>query len=496
MTIPLMHIADRLRTEGLLASGATVPQDAGGLELSGLTTDSRLVRPGVLFCAVRGVAGDGHAFLADAAAAGAPAALVERADPSIDLPQIVVTDGRRAAAFAAAAYYGDPGKDQTLIGVTGTNGKTTTVAILRHVMAKDRKAASLGSLGLIGPDGRVIEGTEGLTTPGPAQFAELLAGLRDEGVKAVAMEVSSHALDQDRVAAAEFDAAVFTNFSRDHLDYHQTFEAYRSAKLKLTRLVRDRGVITANIDDPAWDGIGREGAHLVRYGTKGRGEVQAENIRLDVNGSTWLLYTPSCTAEVRLPLVGMYNIYNALAAAAALWALGWTADGVAESLSDIGQIPGRLERVSAPGGPQVLIDFAHTPEALERALTAARSLTTGRVIVVFGAGGDRDRGKRPEMGRVAGRLADLSIVTSDNPRHEDPAAIISDIESGMGGAERRTIPDRRQAIEAAIELAAPEDVILIAGKGHETYQIWGDEKRPFDERAIVGEILNEKGLSS
>jgi UDP-N-acetylmuramoyl-L-alanyl-D-glutamate--2,6-diaminopimelate ligase len=318
-------------------------------------------------------------------------------------------------------------------------------------------------------------------------MAEVFRRLADSGVRSVAMEVSSHALDQDRVAAMSFDASIFTNLTRDHLDYHGSIESYRAAKLKLVDRIRIGGVLAANADDAAWDGIGRPGVHLVRFGTQGRGEVQAEKIRYGGDGVEWDFFTPSCTAPVRVPLFGAYNVSNALGAAAALWGLGWTAERIAEGLSSLPPVPGRLERL--PGsGPKVLIDYAHTPDALERALQALRAQTDGRVIVVFGAGGDRDRGKRPEMGRVAAENADLAIVTSDNPRTEDPGVIADQIEAGMGGAPRLRILDRREAIRRAIEIAEPSDIVLLAGKGHETYQIWGDEYRPFDERQIVAAI--------
>jgi UDP-N-acetylmuramoyl-L-alanyl-D-glutamate--2,6-diaminopimelate ligase len=490
MTVPLSTILERLRAEGLLAGDPEVGADPTPIDR--LTTDSRFAAPQTLFCAVRGARGDGHAFLGAAAEAGATAALVEVPHPEVPITQVQVTNGRRAAAFAAAERYGDPWRKVTMIGVTGTNGKTTTVSILRHLLASSTAAASIGTLGVVGADGRLVPGTEGLTTPGPAQFAEIVSDLAAQGVEAVAMEVSSHALDQDRVAAATFAAGVFTNLSRDHLDYHGTLEQYRRAKLKLLDLIRPGGVVAANIDDPAWQGIGREGVHLVRFGVDGRGEVQAEGVQFGPGGMTWKLHTPSCTAAVRAPLTGLYNVYNALGAAAALWGLGWSADRIAERLADLPQVPGRFERVPA-GETVVLIDYAHTPDALERALKALRPLVAGRLIAVFGAGGDRDPGKRPEMGRVAAENADLTIVTSDNPRHEDPASIADAIERGMGGAPRLRILDRREAIARALALAGGDDLVLLAGKGHETYQIWGDEYRPFDERTVVREILQQKG---
>ncbi len=494
MSMRLGVIIDRLRDAGLIVAQPDPAVEEIAIE--GITADSRQVTPGTLFCAVRGVSDDGHRHLGAAAKAGAAAALVESRDPELRLPQVQVTDGRAAAALAAAAYYGDPWNGMILIGVTGTNGKTTTVSILRHILSKSRKAASIGTLGVIGPDGEVVPGTQGLTTPGPTEFAALMRRLADEGVQAVAMEVSSHALDQGRVSAASFSAAVFTNLTRDHLDYHGTFERYRAAKVKLADLVRRGGVLAINADDPAWEGLGREGVHPVTYSIEGRGFVLADDVHFVPSGAEWHMHTPSCTSPIRLPLFGTYNIQNALGAAAALWGLGWTSDMIAEALVDLPQVPGRLERVPTPAGPAIVIDYAHTPDALERALRALRPLVAGQLIVVFGAGGDRDPGKRSVMGRVAAENADFSIITSDNPRHEDPLRIAADIESGMGTAPRLRVIDRKEAIARAIEMATPRDLILLAGTGHETYQIWGDEYRPFDERQVVQEILSRKGLST
>ncbi len=494
MTISLRQVLDRLEEHGILRSPTGAEVDS--IQVAGVTTDSRQVAEGTLFCAVRGSASDGHGFLESAAAGGAVAALVEEPNPAVAFPQVVVSSGRSAAAHAGALFYGDPWSELKLIGVTGTNGKTTTVSILRHLLAGTLPAASIGTLGVIGPDGKPVPGTEGLTTPGPIQFAREMRALADSGVRGVAMEVSSHALDQERVGAARFAAAIFTNLSRDHLDYHGTVEAYRAAKLKLADLVSRSGVLAVNADEPAWEGVKREGVHLVRFGTEGRGEVQAENIRYTPGGAEWYLATPSCSSPITAPLLGSYNVYNALGAAAALWGLGWTADQIADRLASIDQIPGRLERIVTDSGAPILIDYAHTPDALDRALDAVRPFTRGRLIVVFGAGGDRDRGKRPEMGRVAAAKADLAIVTSDNPRTEDPASIIDAIEDGMGSAQRERILDRREAIAHAIDIAGEEDVILLAGKGHETYQIRGTESHPFDERQIIAEILEQRKAQS
>lgn len=491
MNITLGDVATRLAREGVLHATPVETPGWEGIPLAEVTSDSRAAAPGVLFCAVRGAAGDGHTFLVDAAAAGAAAALVERRDPDAPLVQVEVRSGRRGAAFAAAELYRDPWSELTMVGITGTNGKTTTAALLRHLMTARQRTASIGTLGAVGPDGRVVPGSEGLTTPGPIQAARWLRELRESGVEAVVMEVSSHALHQSRVTAVRFDAALFTNLSRDHLDYHSTLEEYRAAKLHLLDHLESQGIAVLNADDEAWRTVEWSG-RTIRYAMDPAvtADVRAQGVEASPSGMVWTLRTPDAEALVRLPLFGLYNVSNALGAAATLWGLGWQTDEIAAALEDVPQVPGRLERVTGlEGGPAVLIDFAHTPDALERALAALRPLTQGRIIVVFGAGGDRDPGKRPEMGRVAAAGADLSIVTSDNPRTEDPTRIAEEIESGMAGARRERVLDRRAAIRRAIEVAGPGDLVLLAGKGHETYQIWGTEKRHFDEREVVAEIF-------
>lgn len=496
MSVALGAIVRRLASEGALRNTPVEVAPSAGVEVADVTTDSRLVNPGSLFCAIRGWRGDGHAFLHAAAAAGAAAALVEARDESLDLPQIEVLDGRLGAAFAAAEVFGDPWSELLMVGVTGTNGKTTSVAILRHLLSKRRRTASIGTLGVLDAAGMVVPGTEGLTTPGPSEVAGWLRRLRGDGIDAVAMEVSSHALDQSRVAAVRYDATLFTNLSREHLDYHGSLEAYRGAKLRLVDLLKPGGAAILNADDPAWHGVETRN-RVITYGIYADAEIRAESVRPGAGGMEWELRTPDAREPVRLPLYGMYNVSNALGAAATLWSLGWETGAIAAALAGLPQVPGRLERVPTPdGGPTVLIDFAHTPDALERALAAVRPLVSGRVVVVFGAGGERDPGKRPEMGRVAAEGADFTIITSDNPRSEDPAAIADEIEAGMGGARRERVLDRRAAIRRAIELTGPEDAVLLAGKGHETYQIWGAEKRPFDERLVVAEIFAGEGAGS
>ena len=481
--VEIATIADALREAGLLESvRGELPR-----AVTAVSDDSRAMRAGALFLAVRGAERDGHDYLDAARAAGAVAALV--ADPSrTTLPALVVTDTRRAAAVAAAAFHGFPARQLRLVGVTGTNGKTTTVGMLRHLLDEpSARAASIGTLGiLVGSEGAPMEGGSGLTTPGPVELQRVLRALLDQGVRTVAMETSSHALHQQRVEGLRFDAAVFTNLTRDHLDYHVTMEAYLAAKALLIGLLTDDGAAVVNADDPAWEAL-PAARRTITFGLERGGDVRASGIRFSPRGSDWSLDVGGERHQVALPLIGDFNIANALAAGAAAWTLGLPAAEVAARLSSMPQVPGRLEIVHER--PTVLRDYAHTPDALERALAAVRPFTTGALTVVFGCGGDRDRGKRPEMGRIAEAGADRAIVTSDNPRTEDPERILDDIEAGMTRGRHQRIEDRRTAIAQAIAAAGEDDVILLAGKGHETYQIRGTVKHPFDERAIVREII-------
>jgi UDP-N-acetylmuramoyl-L-alanyl-D-glutamate--2,6-diaminopimelate ligase len=375
-----------------------------------------------------------------------------------------------------------------MTGITGTNGKTTTAHILRHLMDSPRaRAASIGTVGvLIGSEGVLLDGDNNLTTPGPVELQRVLRALVDAGVRQVAMEVSSHALDQRRVAGIEFETVVFTNLSRDHLDYHKSMEAYRDAKTKLVNFLAPHGTVIVNMDDQAWQALSTERRRVSFSARVPNAEVNAQHVAFTPRGSRWTLGLGGERHAVELPLVGDFNVSNALAAASAAYALGLPGTTIASRLSTVPQVPGRLEAVNEE--PTVLRDYAHTPDALERALQAVRPFTRGRLIVVFGAGGDRDRGKRPQMGSIAERFADHAIVTSDNPRTEDPEAILDEIEVGMQGANHERVEDRREAIARALAMAGADDVVLLAGKGHETYQIRGTDKLPFDEKAIVAEL--------
>ena len=482
--IPVARIVRALEQEGLLRQQyGRVPAS-----VTGVTDDTRSLNAGGLFVAVHGVARDGHDFLAEAERKGAALAVVEE-ESRTTLPTFLVSDGRRAAAVLAAAAFDHPASHLALVAVTGTNGKTTTVGILRHLLdTPPGTAASIGTLGVLrGSSGASIPGGSGLTTPGPVELQRVLRGLVDTGVRSVAMEVSSHSLDQQRVQGVEFDAAVFTNLTRDHLDYHGSMESYYAAKARLLEHLAEDGVAVVNADDPAWASL--PASRRATFGiTSADADVRATDVVFTPRGSEWSLVAGREHARVRLPLIGSFNVANAVGAAAAAWARGLTVADIADRLAGLPQIPGRLEVLHEH--PTVLRDYAHTPDALERALEAVRPFTPGRLIVVFGCGGDRDRGKRPLMGAVAEKKADHVIVTSDNPRTEDPERILDDIVAGMKNRSHERIEERRAAIARALDIADPaSDVVLLAGKGHETYQIRGTTLLPFDEREIVTELL-------
>jgi UDP-N-acetylmuramoyl-L-alanyl-D-glutamate--2,6-diaminopimelate ligase len=476
---PLAAIVDALKRDYLVVSA---PSESPAL--TGVTDDTRQLRPGNLYVAVRGTQSDGHRFVAEAVSRGA-AALVVEAPQGAGIPEVVVTDGRKAASAAARAWFDRPADRMTLVAVTGTNGKTTTTALARHLLNPGEDTGSIGTLGAFDGRGDAVPSTAGsLTTPGPVDLQATLASMADRGVRTVVMEASSHSLDQRRLDDLTFAAAVFTNLTQDHLDYHRTMEDYLAAKLRLSGLLGISGFEAINLDDAAWSRMPSRSGRRITFGTSAAAEVRAEHVQLGNAGSVFQLRTPWGESVVRLPLLGDYNVSNALGAAAAALGLGRAFGQVVERLETSPQVPGRMELITET--PCVVLrDYAHTPDALERALLALRPLTPGRLIVVFGCGGDRDRGKRPLMGRIASDLADLPVVTSDNPRTEDPDAILDDIERGMGGTSHRRLTDRREAIAAALAEGRPGDTILLAGKGHETYQVVGKEKLPFDEREIV-----------
>ena len=453
------------------------------MHISGLSYRSEDAALGSLFFCVPGATLDGHDFAAEAVSKGAVALAVERWLP-VEATQVLVPSVREAMGPVSAAFYDRPAQGMTMVGVTGTNGKTTTTYVLESVF----RAAELVP-GVVGTTGVRIGGRPApalRTTPEAPDLQRLLAEMRDEGVGAVAMEVSSHGLDQHRVGGIRFACAVFTNLTQDHLDYHASMDAYFAAKARLfTRERTERAVV--NVDDPAGRRLRDLDLPTITFGIDDEGaEVRATDVRATHEGIAFRVDD----VEIRSPLHGRFNVENCLAAIATARALG-IADPVAvRGIEALRGVPGRVEPVEVGQDFLVMVDYAHTPASLESVLLAARSLTPGRVIVVFGCGGDRDRAKRPLMGRVAAANADLTVITSDNPRSEDPDSIIREIESGAsGGASYVIEPDRRTAIHTAVAEARTGDVVVIAGKGHETYQELADRTIAFDDRAVASEEI-------
>jgi UDP-N-acetylmuramoyl-L-alanyl-D-glutamate--2,6-diaminopimelate ligase len=441
--------------------------------ISGVVHDSRDVVAGSLYCCIVGERVDGHDLAPSAVAAGANALAVQR---QLDLPaaQVVVDDTRAAMAPLAAAFWDNPSHALTVVGVTGTSGKTTTTHLLAAVF--DTAGWPCGVIGTL---------SGAFTTPEAPELQARLAAFRDEGRRAVAMEVSSHALEQHRADAIRFAVAVFTNLSRDHMDYHGTIERYFAAKARLFEASRaERAVV--NLDDP----YGQLLADAATVPTRGYSLADARDLELTPVSSTFTWQGK----RIRLGLGGRFNVANALAAGTAALEAGLDLDVVVAGLAAAGPVPGRFEAVDAGQPFTVVVDYSHKPGGLAEVLDAARALAAGKVLVVFGAGGDRDRTKRPLMGQAAAQRADVVVVTSDNPRHEDPSTIIDAVLSGIpaGAADVIVEPDRRAAISLAIDRARPGDVLVIAGKGHETTQITGDTVVPFDDRVVARELLEAR----
>jgi UDP-N-acetylmuramoyl-L-alanyl-D-glutamate--2,6-diaminopimelate ligase len=467
--------------------------------VTGLTADSRRVERGDAFVAVPGFKQDARRFVPEAVGRGAALVVTEgEALNGVGVPQVLVPSARRALAALAGAYWDHPSRALTLVGITGTNGKTTT-SYLVDALLRTRGDAT-GILGTI----QYVVGDEirpaGQTTPEALEIEAMLAAMRERGVRGVAMEVSSHALALSRVDALAFDVAVFTNLTQDHLDFHGTLDEYGRAKRRLFELLaaspKPRRVAVVNGDDPA-------GARMVAglaletltFGLGADNRVRATEWTSMLQGVRLDVATPAGRLRLASPLIGEHNVMNLLAAVGVGLALGLRLDAIAQALSDVQTVPGRFEQVRAGQPFLVVVDYAHTPDALERVLTTARKITTGRLGVVFGCGGDRDRTKRPIMGEIAARLADHAWITSDNPRSENPEAIVAEVAAGAAHVRREgdtRVADRHAAISAALAWARPGDTIVIAGKGHETYQIVGSEVLPFDDRDVARALLSEK----
>lgn len=472
------------------------------ISVQNIRYDSRHVGPGDMFVAMRGTASDGHRFIQAAIRAGA---IVVVADDDAALPdsffmhegvlKVVVADARAALAQLAANFYGHPAAALMLVGVTGTNGKTTTTHLVRSILeAHGEKAGLIGTIEYrIGE--RALPATH--TTPESLELNGLLAAMVRERCTAAVMEVSSHALAMHRVDGMGFRAGVFTNLTQDHLDYHGTMEEYFRAKKKLFQQLGSDAVAVVNSDDPYGSRMAEGSApRVITYGTGSTAAVRATGIALSVDGSRCTVLYQGEAQEIRSTLTGQFNIANILAAYATGVGLGISAATIAAGIAGVKAVRGRFEQIAAPAGWTAVIDYAHTPDALENCLRTIRAIMPGggRIITVFGCGGNRDKGKRPLMGRIATSLSDVTVLTSDNPRHEDPHMIIRDILAGTGARDNvRTEPDRRTAIRLALADARPGDVVLIAGKGHETYQVAGETRMHFDDREEVETFLRENG---
>lgn len=470
------------------------------IDITGIAYDSRAARPGYAFFAIPGTVQDGRKYIPDALTKGAVAVVTERPEgKSLEVPRgvtlVLVPDARRALSSASNLFYGEPSKSLAVVGVTGTKGKTTTCHMVKSVLdGCGERAGLIGTLhNIVGDEERPVT----RTTPESTDLHYLLREMVDRGSTAATIEVSSHALVLSRVEDLRFRAAVLTNVGRDHLDFHGTVENYAEAKRHLFEMLPGDGVAVLNKDEPLF-GFFKEVVRvpLVTYGLGGGAEVTAEGLRMDASGSEFCLRAGGRSERVKLGLPGRFNVYNALAAAAAAYGMGKDLAAIARGLSATPGVRGRVEVVKGPGDFTVWVDYAHTPESLESILNLAREVTKGRLITVFGCGGDRDAGKRPKMGKIAGDIADYVVITDDNPRTEDEDRILDHIEEGLrssAGASRFSrIKDRAEAIRMAIRMAGPGDIVVIAGKGHETYQEFKDCTIDFDDASVAANAMRER----
>ena len=461
----------------------------GDTKIAAVEYDSRKVCKGALFFCISGFKTDGHLYAPEAVAKGAAALMVTHR-LKLDVPQIVVEDARRAMALIAREFYGRPDERLKMVGITGTNGKTTTTYMIKSVLEHaGKKTGLIGTI--INMIGQQELPTERTTPESPDLFA-LLARMADEGCEAVVMEVSSHSLALGRVSGITFEVGVFTNLTQDHLDFHETFDRYRAAKKKLFYACRTAAV---NTDDGAADYM-MDGIEIDwrTYGIKEKADVFAKNIEITPRGVTYDLCYGTAMLPLSIRIPGIFSVYNSLSAATACMLLGEKPEAIKTGLEAMPSVAGRFEVLDTGERPYtIILDYAHTPDSLENTLRTVASFARGRIIPVFGCGGDRDRGKRPIMGEIAGTLSTFAVITSDNPRTEDPLSIIRAVEEGMKRTECPyiCIENRREAIWYAIDNAQANDVIVLAGKGHETYQEVNGVKHPFDEKVVVAELLSE-----
>jgi UDP-N-acetylmuramoyl-L-alanyl-D-glutamate--2,6-diaminopimelate ligase len=471
---------------------AAASKDAEAIEITRITADSRQAQPGALFVALSGTKADGARFIADAVAKGAVAVVAgeEAAVPDgLAVPVLRAKEPRLALALMAARFYG--AQPETVVAVTGTSGKTSVAEFTRQIFAAaGHRSASLGTIGVVKPDGAVYGS---LTTPDPVSLHETLASLAHDGITHLAFEASSHGLDQYRLDGVKISAAAFTNLGRDHLDYHPTTEAYLAAKLRLFEELLPAGApAVVNVDAPRAEDVAavarRRGLPLITVGEKGE-TLRLANLKREGFAQALSLVYDGAVYDVKLPLIGTYQVANALVAAGLALAVGEDPDVVIPALAQLAGVKGRLEIIGERNGGLAVVDYAHKPEALEAALDGVRPFVSGKLICVFGCGGDRDRGKRPIMGAISAERADVTIVTDDNPRTEEPASIRAEILAAAPGATE--IGDRAEAINAAVAMMQPGDVVLVAGKGHETGQIVGNTVRPFSDHDCLRQALSK-----
>jgi UDP-N-acetylmuramoyl-L-alanyl-D-glutamate--2,6-diaminopimelate ligase len=481
--------------EGIGPSKGVAFRDA---EVTGIATDSRALRPGDCFVAVAGHAADGHAFVEDAVRNGAAALVVERAVEA-PVPAVIVRNSSLAAALMAKRFYGDPASHLRLAGITGTNGKTSSAFLLRSIMN-----IAHGPCGMIGTIGYGVAdelSSTRNTTPGAVDLYRVMAEFLKRGCRSAVMEVSSHAAEQGRIAGLEFDVGAFTNVTRDHLDYHGTLERYVEAKEAFVRTLAESkrckapGTLVYNADDPEVVRVAKRfTGPRVSFGVSSPADVRAESVKAGLTGTSFDLVIGPERTRLDLKLLGTISVYNALTAAASARALGVGSGAIKAGLEGVAQVPGRFQVVSIGRGPTAVVDYAHTPDALEKLLNFCRELRPRKIVTVFGCGGDRDRGKRPMMGGIAARLSNIVFVTDDNPRTEDPDLIVKEILAGVGesAAPVHVVRDRRSAIREAIRAAVEGDLVVIAGKGHENEQIVKSGRVPFNDAFEAEEALRTR----
>jgi len=468
------------------------------IDINGISTNSNSIKTGNLFVAVKGEKFDGHDYIDKAVESGAAAVVAERL-VEIAVPLVLVQQTAPVAGDLACKFYGNPAQDMFLVGITGTNGKTSSAFLLKSILE-----TSIGITGIIGTvgygSGENIFSSK-RTTPGAVDLNRRLAEFRNEGCKAVVMEVSSHGVVQGRISGIEFDVGIFTNITRDHLDYHKTFENYLDAKREFisSLAAEDRrkknGILIYNIDDPIVRKVGEDfKGEKLSFGVKNNADICARDLKMDIEGTSFELEVEKKSIDIELKLIGEFSIYNALSAAAAAYVLGSGMNDIKTGLDKMESVSGRFQVIPVGKGPTVVVDYAHTPDALENVLGFCRNLKSSRVITVFGCGGDRDRGKRPIMGSIASRFSDSVYVTTDNPRTENPQRIIDEILEGIDSAECdvEVVVDRREAIRKAVMTAGPDDLVLIAGKGHEEVQIIGQESFKFSDASEAASAIKLK----